>query len=82
MGVEAIPTATDNDCVTNEDANLVANMIRDDAGHGADTGSQPLLADIYTFGDSLSDVGTLYHLTGGQVPPYPYWQGRASNGPI
>ena len=144
MGVEAIPTATDNDYVTNEDTNLVANMIRDDAGHGADTGSQPLIAvaingqqfepsepvqlpsgatvtaqpdgsftydpttssalsslpagqsatdsfqytvavgysNIYTFGDSLSDVGTMYELTGGLVPPSPYWEGHASNGPI
>jgi len=139
-----MPTATDNDYVTNEDTVLAANMIRDDAGHGADTGAQPLIAaaingqplepgapvqlpsgatvtaqadgsftydpatssalsslpagqsatdsfqytvavgysNIYTFGDSLSDVGNMYQLTGGQLPPYPYWEGHASNGPI
>lgn len=42
---------------------------------------------LYAFGDSLSDSGNMYnavwYLTGGtvQVPPPPYYQGRASNGP-
>ena len=44
LGVEALPTATDNDYATNEDTVLAANMISDDAGHGADTGGQPLIA--------------------------------------
>lgn len=43
---------------------------------------------LYSFGDSLSDSGNLHNLvyamTGGtvEVPPPPYWQGRASNGPV
>lgn len=34
-----------------------------------------------TFGDSLSDPGNLYAVTGGKTPPSPpYWQGHFSNG--
>ncbi|MFZ5573936.1 MAG: SGNH/GDSL hydrolase family protein [Pseudomonadota bacterium] len=53
--------------------------------------NQPVLAGytaLYAFGDSLSDSGNLYNLvyaaSGGtvQVPPPPYYQGRASNGPV
>ena len=36
---------------------------------------------IYSFGDSLSDVGNIYAATGGSVPIAPYYQGRFSNGP-
>jgi phospholipase/lecithinase/hemolysin len=38
---------------------------------------------IYTFGDSLSDTGNFFQMTGGLVPPAPYYyQGRVSNGPV
>jgi phospholipase/lecithinase/hemolysin len=37
---------------------------------------------IVVFGDSLSDTGNFYHLTGGQLPPTPYANGRFSNGPL
>lgn len=43
---------------------------------------------LYAFGDSLSDSGNMYNavlaLSGGsiEVPPPPYYQGRASNGPV
>lgn len=38
-------------------------------------------SQIYTFGDSLSDVGNSFDTTG--VPPSPpYYQGRFSNGPV
>src|SRR4029453_12923135 len=36
---------------------------------------------IIVFGDSLSDTGNFYHLTGG-FPPAPYANGRFSNGPL
>src|SRR5262245_61575441 len=37
---------------------------------------------IVVFGDSLSDTGNFFHLTGGLVPPSPYANGRFSNGPL
>lgn len=36
-------------------------------------------SNIYFFGDSLTDVGNVYNLSG--IPPVPYVAGRASNGP-
>ena len=35
---------------------------------------------FYVFGDSLSDDGNLFDLTGN--PPPPYFEGRFSNGPV
>ncbi len=35
----------------------------------------------YVFGDSLSDSGNVFALTGGAIPPPPYYQGHFSNGP-
>ena len=38
---------------------------------------------LYVFGDSLSDSGNLFALTGGASPPSPpYFNGRVSNGPV
>ncbi|MBX3477892.1 MAG: autotransporter domain-containing protein [Brevundimonas sp.] len=38
---------------------------------------------LVVFGDSLSDNGNLYAITGGAQPPAPfYWQGRFSTGPV
>ena len=38
---------------------------------------------LYVFGDSLSDVGTVFRATGGMYPPNPtYYQGRYSNGRV
>ena len=38
---------------------------------------------VVAFGDSLSDKGNLYSLTGDTIPPSPpYYQGRFSNGPV
>ena len=42
-------------------------------------------ANIYVFGDSLSDTGNLFAATsalGAANPPAPYFQGRFSNGPV
>ena len=42
-----------------------------------------LFSQMFVFGDSVSDVGTLFSLTGGIVPPTPpYFNGRFSNGPV
>src|SRR5262252_2495961 len=37
---------------------------------------------IVVFGDSLPDTGNFYRLTGNQVPPSPYFDGRFSNGQL
>jgi phospholipase/lecithinase/hemolysin len=36
--------------------------------------------EIYVFGDSLSDTGRLFEAIG--IPPYPYYEGHSSNGPL
>jgi len=36
----------------------------------------------YSFGDSLSDNGNLFALSGRRLPPPPYFNGRVSNGPV
>ena len=39
--------------------------------------------EIYVFGDSLSDIGTVFRATGGTYPPTKnYFQGRYSNGRV
>jgi phospholipase/lecithinase/hemolysin len=38
------------------------------------------ISQVVVLGDSLSDNGNLYAVTG--YPPPPYWQGRASDGPV
>jgi phospholipase/lecithinase/hemolysin len=41
------------------------------------------ISRLVVFGDSLSDNGNLFNLTGGKEPPSPpYWNGRFSNGPV
>jgi thermolabile hemolysin len=41
------------------------------------------IAEIYIFGDSLSDTGMVFQATGGMYPPNPtYFQGRYSNGRV
>jgi len=50
-------------------------------GHAARPHSAPF-SRIVVFGDSLSDTGNFYHLTGGLEPPPPYAGGRFSNGPL
>jgi phospholipase/lecithinase/hemolysin len=37
---------------------------------------------IYAFGDSLSDVGNIYHITGGVTPGSPYVNGQFTNGNV
>src|SRR5262245_6310055 len=38
--------------------------------------------EVIVFGDSLSDPGNLFAVTGGAIPPSPYFEGRFSNGPV
>lgn len=40
------------------------------------------ITSLTVFGDSLSDEGNAFALTGGLFPPPPYFAGRASNGPV
>ncbi len=39
-------------------------------------------SQVVAFGDSLSDNGNLFAMTGGAVPPWPYYDGRFSDGPV
>lgn len=49
----------------------------------AGTASAQTYGRIITFGDSLSDNGNLYFVTGNTTPTSPpYYQGRFSNGPV
>ena len=41
----------------------------------------PLFPALYSFGDSLSDVGNVFTLSSGTIPISPYFDGRFSNGP-
>jgi phospholipase/lecithinase/hemolysin len=41
----------------------------------------PLFPALYSFGDSLSDVGNVFTLSSGKTPISPYFEGRFSNGP-
>ncbi len=47
------------------------------AAHAADPYS-----NAFYFGDSLSDTGNIFALTGGATPAAPYYSGRFSNGPV
>ena len=53
-----------------------AGAAMEDLRHGLN--SQPF-SRIFVFGDSLSDTGNFYRLSGGSPPP-PFFQGRFSNG--
>lgn len=39
-------------------------------------------SNVFFFGDSLSDTGNVYKVTGGTFPPPPYYNGRFSDGPL
>jgi phospholipase/lecithinase/hemolysin len=50
---------------------------------GVASSASPPYPMIYSFGDSLSDGGNVYVLTGGIEPiSPPYWRGHFSNGPV
>ena len=49
----------------------------------AATGAQATsFSNAYYFGDSLSDTGNIFVLTGGTTPAAPYMPGRFSDGPV
>lgn len=41
-----------------------------------------LFSQAFVFGDSISDAGLTFSLTGGMAPPSPPYAGRLSNGPV
>ncbi len=45
-------------------------------------GASSAFSNAYYFGDSLSDTGNIFALTGGAVPASPYFNGRFSDGPV
>jgi phospholipase/lecithinase/hemolysin len=49
---------------------------------GASTAHANTVDAIYAFGDSLSDVGNIYNLSGGAAPASPYVNGQFSNGNV
>lgn len=49
----------------------------------AQDGGPPEISNLFAFGDSLTDTGNLFFLTGGIEPPSAqYFNGRFSNGPV
>lgn len=69
------------------DPTLAINLqALDDGQHSQDQFTYiaaPQFSNVYVFGDSLSDQGQLFAVTGGTLPPDPpYFQGRFSNGPV
>ncbi len=48
----------------------------------AAAGSAQAYTNAYFFGDSLSDTGNIFTLTGGATPTAPYFNGRFSDGPV
>jgi len=51
------------------------------AGLAAAGGAQAY-SNAYYFGDSLSDTGNIFAVTGGATPAAPYFNGRFSDGPV
>lgn len=65
--------------ITRSGAALIAFLWLGAAG----AGSLAPISQVISFGDSLSDTGNLFALTGGAIPPEPqYFDGRSSNGPV
>jgi phospholipase/lecithinase/hemolysin len=56
---------------------LTASTVAQQPGNTPGNGAP--FTGIFAFGDSLSDTGNLFELTGG-FPPPPYFEGRVSNG--
>ncbi len=51
--------------------------------HGAVFAGSTPFSQIIVFGDSTSDTGNFYRMSGGVYPPSPpYWQGHFCNGPM
>lgn len=53
------------------------NLLAKNDGKGRD---KPSFTGITVIGDSLSDTGRTFQTIG--LPPFPYYQGRVSNGPV
>lgn len=85
-GSQAFITLQENNAIAILD--IVSATITNIVPLGAKDYSDGLAAEapfssLVVFGDSLSDTGNLFELTGGTYPPSPpYFNGRFSNGPI
>ena len=60
---------------------LIASAVTLTISAGHANAASPF-ATIYSFGDSLSDVGNVYLATGGAQPASPYASGQYSDGPV
>lgn len=47
-----------------------------------DHSSRAPITGVHAFGDSLTDTGNLFELSGHAYPDFPYYEGRFSNGPV
>ncbi len=63
---------------------LTAALVLGSVSSASAQGSfRPPIKSIYVFGDSLSDTGNMFALSGDTEPPSPpYFDGRFSNGPV
>ena len=79
-------------CVENVDIDELPKMFRSPSFlvllafciviHERISGQSVAYETMIIFGDSNSDTGNVYRMTGFQFPPLPFYQGRFSDGPV